>query len=224
MQPSSIRLPRGLDAALRREASRRGISRSRLIEEALEHELFGARDTDDLRHRMLTSLLFLEELLVDASTPALSRRRNCARSSRSSRNRRPICWRRRRVGHGRMNSAAGAAPRQPAQLTRRTVRSHSTNSSHRVVAPLLPDVVRPLPAKPRRERVGLRIHTVSSRPSTGWSANQLEFRSPPPCDHDPVGVRAAHPGAEAAGVDLVAVGEHDARAAPDLLVVWNEPT
>ena len=68
VQPSSIRLPRALDVALRRESSRRGIGRSKLIEEALEHELFGSPETDDVHHRILTSLLFLEELLVDTST------------------------------------------------------------------------------------------------------------------------------------------------------------
>jgi hypothetical protein len=67
-QPSSIRLPRALDAALRRETSRRGVSRSKLIEAAIERELFGSPGTDSLNHRILTSLLFLEELLVDTST------------------------------------------------------------------------------------------------------------------------------------------------------------
>ncbi|MFC1610412.1 ribbon-helix-helix protein, CopG family [Myxococcota bacterium] len=63
-RPFSFRIRTKIEAALNREASRRGISRSKLIEEALEEKLFGSPKSNDLEHEKLTTLMFLEEILV----------------------------------------------------------------------------------------------------------------------------------------------------------------
>ena len=67
ISPPSIRIPEALQAALRQEASRRGVSVSRIVEEALERELFGEKK---IEQRVLASLFFLQEILASSSDHA----------------------------------------------------------------------------------------------------------------------------------------------------------